>query len=98
MARTRSRANSRLWRVLAGACDADQATALEGLLEVGDNGLSTLDRLGHAPRPEQPELVRALDRLVELRSLGVGNLDLSTVPARRLRMLARYGMAAKGLL
>lgn len=96
VARTRSRANTRLWRVLAGACDADQASALETLLEVGDDGLSTLDRLGHAPRRlSSPELVRALDRLVELRSLGVGHLDLSTVPARRLRMLARYGMAAK---
>lgn len=44
-----------------------------------------------------PELLRQLDRLVRLRALGAGTVDVETVPAGRMNALARYGLAGKAL-
>ena len=69
---------------------------MQRLLELDDTGFSRLDQLRRAPRRlSSPELVRALTRLEDIRSLGVGELDLSRIPPRRIRMLARYAAAAK---
>ncbi len=40
-------------------------------------------------------LLGALDRLGEVRQLGVGELDLSAVPPGRVATLARYAQAAR---
>lgn len=96
VARVRSRANSRLWRLLAAAPDADQKARLKRLLVTDDTGQSKLDVLRRAPRRlSSPELVRALDRLTEIRALGAGALNLNRIPARRIRMLARYAAEAR---
>ena len=52
---------------------------------------SELDRLRRPPfSPTITGLVQALERLGEIRDLGVGGLDLSGLPARRVAGLARY--------
>lgn len=96
VAQARHRANTRLWRLLAAAPDADQKARLERLLETDETGFSKLDQLRRAPRRlSSPELVRVLIRLQDIRSLGAGELDLSRIPPRRIRMLARYAAAAR---
>ncbi len=96
VARARNRANARLWRLLASACDAEQRDSLQRLLEPDDTGFSKLDQLRRGPRRvSSPALVRALTRLEDIRLLGVGELDPSRIPPRRIRMLARYAAAAK---
>src|SRR5207302_11441710 len=52
-------------------------------------------RLRCAPtRVSGPALVAALRRLEEIRALGVGELNLSRVPAGRLKALARHASSS----
>lgn len=54
-----------------------------------------IDRLRHGPtRVSGPALVAALQRLREIQHLGVGNLDLHSIPPSRLKALARFAAAA----
>jgi len=91
VARVRDRANARLWRVLAAAPGPTHRARLERLLIVPEGErVSAFDRLRRAPtRVSAPGLIQALDRLVEVRALGVGELDLRRVPSGRLKALAR---------
>lgn len=65
---------------------------LENLLLVPEGARrSELDRLRRPPfTPTITGLVKALQRLKEVRGLGAGALDLSGLPARRVAALARY--------
>ncbi len=92
VAQVRDRVSARLWRVLTAAPDTRQRERLEALLVVPEGARqSHLDRLRCAPtRVSGPALVAALERLEEIRALGVSELDLSRVPAGRLKALARY--------
>lgn len=57
--------------------------------------VSPLDRLRRAPtRISSPAMVEALNRLTELRSLGVGHLKMARVSPGRVKALARYAAAA----
>lgn len=88
----RERATRRLWSRLAAAASPEVIGALEALLVVADGKRrSDLDRLRRPPySPMIAGLVQALERLDEICSLGVGGLDLSGVPSRRVAGLARY--------
>ena len=97
MARVRDRTALRLWHRLAILPTADQQTKLEALLQVAEGErVSPLERLRRAPtRISGPTLVTALQRLEEIRAIGVGELPLDHLPPNRLRALARYGAAAR---
>jgi TnpA family transposase len=92
VAQARDRAAARLWRVLANAPNARQRERLEALLVVPEGARqSHLDRLRRTPtRVSGPSLIAALRRLEEIRTLGVAALDLSRIPAGRLKALARH--------
>jgi len=96
VAQARDRAAARLWRVLAAAPDAGQRERLEALLVVPEGERqSHLDRLRRAStRVSGPSLVAALGRLDEIRAIGVTGLDLSQVPAGRLKALARHAASS----
>jgi Domain of unknown function (DUF4158) len=90
--RVQDRAARRLWRLLAAAPTASQRARLEGLLDVPEGRRhSHLDRLRHGPhRVSAPALVSALQRLQEIRLLGMSEIDLERFPSSRIQMLARY--------
>ena len=89
-----------LWQVLTAGVDAADAALrrrLEHLLDVEAGARhSPLERLRTSPsRVSGPALVRALERVVAVRQLGAGTVDVSSAPPGRMATLARYGMAAK---
>ena len=88
----RDRAIERLWQRLAAAPDGDQRAKLDQLLVVpAGERVSPLERLRRGPtRTTAPALAEALRRLAEVRALGVGELNLSSIPAGHIRTLARY--------
>src|SRR5215831_17390858 len=73
VARLRSRVEERAWSMLAAAASVETRCKLEYLLAVPDGGhQSLLDRLRKGPyRRSAPELVRALERVEEVRRLGI---------------------------
>ena len=97
VARVRSRANSRLWRLLAASITAEQKQRLEGLLQVPEGGRqSPLDRLRAGPTLQSTaEIVRTIRRLDEVRELTAQLPSTEHLPKTRLLSLARYAGAAK---
>jgi TnpA family transposase len=92
VAAVRDRAARRLHTRLVAAAPAELVARLHKLLLVPDGARrSELDRLRRPPfTPTITGLVRALERLAEVRALGAGECDLSGLPARRVTALARY--------
>ena len=70
---------------------------LASLLSVPDGGhQSLLDRLRKGPyRRSAPELVRALERIEEVRGLGIDLSVSNRIPPGRLQTLARFANTAK---
>lgn len=95
VARVRDRAANRLWKRLAHLPDPQQRLRLQALLTVPKGARQTpLDRLRRGPtRVSGPALVGALQRLKEIRALGVGDLDLRRLPPGRMKDLARFAAA-----
>jgi TnpA family transposase len=89
-------AHLRLWETLLELVTAEQAMVLLGLVEVPDGQrISALERLRREPTGDTAlALVRALSRAAEVTGIGLGGLDLSVVPQRRVVDLARAGMTA----
>ena len=81
----------------SGIVDPGLPSVLRGLLatEQGER-LSRLELLRAGPtRLSGPSLDKALQRVAAVRMLGAGTVNLSGLPAARVRALARYGMGAK---
>jgi TnpA family transposase len=99
VASIRERAANRLFQALFQLPNQAQRKQLEKLLEVKDEErYSPLDKLRHPPnRVSAPALVSALNRLVEVRSLGIGTIDVSQVPPNRLKVLARSAGNAQSI-
>jgi len=97
VASVRDHAQERLWRVLAQIPTTEQRHLLETLLIIPEGERQTpLDRLRRAPtRVTAPALVAALHRIDAVRLLGVRELDLSFLPAGRIKALARYVQAVR---
>ncbi len=97
IAQVRDRANIRLWEKLSGLLDEPTADRLEKLLVVEEKTRQTaFDRLRRAPfRLSAPSLVKALQRLLEIRALGVGQINLSHIPKVHRQLLARNASTAR---
>ena len=93
----RLRVQERLWSSLVRGVSPEARQKLDLLLAVPDGGRhSLLDRLRKGPyRRSAPELVRSLQRLEEIRSLGI-DVGLSLrIPPGRVQALARFASTAK---
>lgn len=97
VALVRDRVAAHLWRVLAASPSVEQRARLETLVLVPEESCqSPLDRYRRGPtRVSGSALIAALDRLAEIRALGVGELLLPRVPSGRLKALTRYAAAAR---
>jgi len=99
LASVRDRAATRLWQKLAQAPTVEQRARLEQLVTVPSGERhSLLDKLRRAPTYVSANgLTGALERLDKIRELGVGvgSVDLSSIPPARLKALARYALAAR---
>jgi len=97
VAAERDAATRRLWETLAALLTSEQACRLDSLLVVPEGARSSvLEELQSGPRTVSGRgMVKALHRVSELAGLGVSELDVGVVPARRVVELARYGLAAK---
>ncbi|MCX4404351.1 hypothetical protein OG840_22300 [Streptomyces sp. NBC_01764] len=61
--------------------------------------MSELDRLRRGPvRISGPQMKWALERAAEIDAFGMGELDVSGIPPRRLAELSRYGVDGKASL
>ncbi|GAA1587659.1 hypothetical protein GCM10009678_82590 [Actinomadura kijaniata] len=100
VASAREAANQRLWETLSQMLSVGQRAVLDSLLQVPPGArVSELDRLRRGPvRVSGPAMTRALERAAEIAALGVGELDVSAVPPRRLAELSRYGVDGKASL
>ncbi|MGA2402176.1 MAG: Tn3 family transposase, partial [Syntrophobacteraceae bacterium] len=97
VARIRARVQERLWLSLIRDVSPATKQKLDALLAVPDNGhQSFLDRLRKGPfRRSAPELVRALKRLEDVRSLGIDIGVSHRIPPGRIQALARFAATAK---
>nr|WP_202528199.1 Tn3 family transposase [Streptomyces sp. SID5770] len=96
----REAANQRLWDTLYGLLSVGQRAVLDSLLTVptGER-VSELDRLRRGPvRVSGPQMKWSLQRAEEIAALGMGDLDTSAIPPRRLAELSRYGVDGKASL
>lgn len=89
-------AETRLFDTLLGLVTAEQARMLLALLDVGEGErVSALERLRKGQRHTTAKaLVAALERVAAVAGIGLGTVDLSVVPRRRVIELAKYGRAA----
>ena len=96
VASVRDHAANRLWQKLASLPTVSQRFLLEDLLQAPEGGKqSPLDRLRRSPtHVSGPGLIKALRRLTDIRAIGIGNLDLSFVPAGRLKQMARHAASS----
>jgi hypothetical protein len=97
IARLRGRMENRLWRSLGRGITAEQRVRLEGLLTVPEGSrASGLERLRLGPvTVSGPALVRALERLQDVRGLEIRLPATVHVAPTRLASLARFAGAAK---
>jgi TnpA family transposase len=97
ISRIRVRVQERLWSSLVQGVSPGAKQKLGALLEVPNGGhQSLLDRLRKGPfRRSAPELIRALQRLEEVRSLGIDVAVSHRVPPSRVQTLARFATTAK---
>ncbi|MCX5198595.1 DUF4158 domain-containing protein [Streptomyces sp. NBC_00249] len=96
----REAANQRLWDTLYGLLSTGQRAVLDSLLTVPAGArVSELDRLRRGPvRVSGPQMKWSLDRAREVAELGMGALDVSRIPPRRLAEPSRYGVDGKATL
>ena len=97
VARVRERVATRLWSRLARMLDDDHRRRLDALLEVPDGARASLLEQLRRPPPALTAraLAAAVERIRDLRALGVGGLDLAGLPPARIAALARHAATAR---
>ena len=97
VAKLRSRVDDRLLAMIGAGLTLEARSKLESLLSDAQRGhQSLLDKLRKGPfRRSAPELVRALERVEEVRHLEIDVALSQRIPPARLQGLARFANTAK---
>jgi len=97
VASVRERAANRFYKVLSSLVNTRQKLQLENLLVIPDTErYSTLERLRRSPtRVNATSMLAAINRLQEIRSIGIGVIDLSKFPPTRIKFLARVASVSR---
>ncbi|MEV0111340.1 Tn3 family transposase [Nocardia sp. NPDC050799] len=99
VAEGRTAADARLWVQVTDQVGQSSVVALVRLLELPADSktrVSELERLRKSTfRTSWKGVIKALNRLADVEAIGMGRVDLSMVPPRRLTGLATYGLSAK---
>ncbi len=97
IARVRTRVAVHVHRRLVDKLTPEQRSRLDTLVAVTeDGGQSPLDRLRDGPYLQSgPEISRAVDRLIEIRTFTTGLPELDRVPPAKAAALARFAAAAR---
>ncbi|SBV03720.1 hypothetical protein YW3DRAFT_07104 [Streptomyces sp. MnatMP-M77] len=100
VALVRQAANQRLWGTLHGLLSTGQRAVLDSLLTLPVGArVSELDRLRRGNvRISGPQMRWALERAEEIAGLGMGELDVSGIPPRRLAEPVQYRVDGKASL
>lgn len=93
----KERTSLRLWSELAKLPDNNQLEKLDKLLEINLNShKSTLELLRQPPRILTLNgIIKAIERLVNIRELGADKWDISRIPIGRIHALSRYTSMAR---
>ncbi len=88
----RERTNTRLFKRLACLPDEYQKQQLKSLLKIPDGlHLSSFERLKYRPtHVSSTTLKSAINRYIELKTMGIHSLNLKHIPLLRLKNLSRY--------
>lgn len=99
IAEIRERAVNRLWRRLAALPTLEQKAKLETLLKVPEGiRTSAFDRYQKGPVTiSGPAFNASVERYLELKALGMQEIDFSHIPPVRLKNLARHAGASRCL-
>jgi TnpA family transposase len=97
ISQVRDRANLRLWNKLSHLPDTEQFKMLEHLLETDPKSRkSGLDILRQPPiNPTVNGIIKAIERLENIRSLGAQVWNISQIPIGRIHILSRYASMAR---
>ena len=97
VAKLRTRVDDRLLAMIGAGLTPEAKQKLESLLSDSERGhQSLLDKLRKGPfRRSAPELVRALERIEEVRNLEIDVALSQRIPPARLQGLARFANTAK---
>ena len=92
----RSQLSARMWARLDRQLTTAQRNRLQALVTSEDQIQTPLDRLRHGPVVISPGALQiALERIQELRQVGLGDLDVSWLSPDRLKKLARHAGLSK---
>lgn len=95
VAQVRERSEKRSWQLLNRHLTAAQRQQLRQLIEADDGAVLTWDRLRQMPTHlSSLQLRAALQRLEQLRGLGLHQRDLTGLSDNRLRSMADYALTA----
>lgn len=97
VAMVRERVAQRVWTLLSRLPTDEQCQRLNAILPVDESARhSIFDQLRSSPtRHSAPVLVAALQRLEQIRAIGVSHLVLPKVPPSRLKVLSRTAFTSK---
>src|SRR5450631_339886 len=98
IAKLRVRVEARLWRLLGHGITAEQRARLERLLTIPPDSkrASWLERLRSSPvMISGPALVKAIERLQNIRDLGITLPTATHIPSSRIASLARFANTSR---
>ncbi|MBU0580163.1 MAG: Tn3 family transposase [Candidatus Margulisbacteria bacterium] len=92
---SRNKAEKKIFQILTQPLTLTQKAKLDSLLQ-GTNGNSKLDWLKKSPGYSSPKtFLKIIEKLEEIRSLELNNIDIKKIPLKRIKYIYRLGASYK---